>query len=518
MTSSGGDSETGDVIPSCEASGDARCFYIAPDGDDNDDGSIEAPFASTNPIIDILEPGDYVYFRGGEYGEAAQGQKVSYLGNTSGHYSVANIRRSGSEGSPITFTAFPGELPVLDLYSINPACDPTSLDPCADDAFHVNQADHIRIRGFEIVHGSIVVSRNSRYTWIEDNHIHDLYTDRSNNGLIVLHFAQSVYMRDNHLHDTYSRSIPDGDDGWVFNDSKDHFDAQHNGCITTLSGDQYVGYGKESSGPFEITGNDIHDCPVHLFFKNVQGHIVDEEGMNIWLKDNHFHGAGRLAQNMNASNVVFENNLFEASDGISQMGTGERYDENDDLSILNEISARNVEFRNNLFSSTRSGITIWGLGFSLAEGVFSKDPEDLFKFYDNIIVIEGDAALPGELGWNQKGYIFSNSYGGMIDTDPSISKTLSRIDSQDNCYVSDAGEDMAFVKHWFNESETITGYNYADAKALFGFNGDGDIFSSNTDIADHFVDPATTDYTLLGDSPCAALPNVGLSDPSAFAE
>jgi pectate lyase-like protein len=505
-----------DATPICEATGAAQCYYIAPDGDDLNDGTLTAPFASTNPIIDTIAPGDFIYFRGGTYGEAAKGQIVNYADWLPDYYAVAYIRQSGEEGSPITFKAYPGELPVLDLYLVNPECDPQSLDDCARDAFHVRGADYIRISGFEIVHGSIVVGGNSRYTWIEDNHIHDLLTDRDNNGLIMLYFTQFAYIRNNHLHDTYSRSIPDGSDGWMLNETKDHHDAQHNGCITTLSGDIYVGYDHETSGPFEFTGNNIHDCPVHLFIKNPQGQMVNGDGVNIWVKDNFFHGAGRLGQHVNAANMLFENNLFKDIPGISQMGTDEYYDEDNNLSMINEISTRNMEFRNNVFSLTPSIVNMWGQGFLLANGVFSQEPEDKFKFYNNVVVIESTAATPGEMGWNQAGYIFSNSYGGQIDTDPTVSKTLSRIDSQNNCFINSEGDNIAFLKHWFNGSETITGYSHSDAQTLYGINGAGDLFPSDTNPATHFTDPGNNDYSILPGSPCSGITNIGLSDPTLF--
>ena len=503
--------------PICEAASPGRCFYIAVDGNDQNDGSIDAPFASTNPILDTLGPGDFVYFRGGTYGEAAKGQIVDYADWLPDFYSVAYIRQSGEEGNPITFKAYPKELPVLDLYEINPECDPDGLEDCARDAFHVRGADYIRIEGFEVIHGSIVVSNNSRYTWIENNHIHDLLTDRDNNGLIMLYFTQYAYVRNNHLHDTYSRSIPDGHDGWILNEAQDHYDAQHNGCITTLSGDVYVGYGNETSGAFEFSNNDIHDCPVHLFIKNAQGEVVDDNGVNIWVKDNYFHGAGRLGQHVKASNMLFENNLFKDIGGISQMGTEERYEDDGTLSMLNEIYARNITFQNNVFTSTSFVANIWGQGFLLENGVYSQELEDKLKFHNNVVVIEGEAATPGPMGWNDGGYVFSNSYGGMIDTDSNVSKTLSRLDSQNNCIINDAGENMAYLKHWFNGSETITGYAHGEAQTLFGINGQGDVFPSNVDPTAHFANPSQNDYAIRSDSPCAAIGNVGLTDPSLFA-
>ncbi len=499
----------------CEATGGAQCYYIAPDGDDSNDGSLAHPFASTNPIIDIISAGDFIYFRDGSYGERAQGQIVNYANWLPDHYAVAYIRRDGEENRPITFKAYPGEQPVFDLYEINPACVPDSLDDCANDAFHVRGADYIRIEGMEIVHGSIFVGGNSQYTWIENNHVHDLYTDRDNNGLIMLYFTQYAYVRNNVLHDTYSRSIPDGDGGWKFNATKEHYDAQHNGCITTLSGDGYVGYGNETSGPFEFTSNDIYDCPVHLFMKNSQGQMVNEDGINILIKDNYFHGEGRLAQWFEAANVVFENNLFKDIEGISALGKGEQFEEGGDLSMLNEISARNVQFRHNVFTSTSSVVAMHGQGFLLENGVYSTALADKFKFYNNVVMLSA-AASPGSMGWNEGGFIFGNSYAGMIDDDPSRSKTLSRINSQNNCFVNERGENVAFLKHWFNGSDSITGYSHAESQSEFGINGDGDIFPTETNPSVHFNDPENYDYSIKDGSPCSEIEHVGLLNPGLF--
>jgi hypothetical protein len=501
----------------CEATEGARCYYVAPNGSDANDGSIGAPFASSNPVIDSLVPGDFVYFRGGEYGDAAKGQIADESPWLPPYYAVAYVRRSGAPGRPITFKAYPGELPVLDLYSINPEYEPTSLYDGPNDAFHLWMAENIVISGFEIRHGSIVVS-SSDHVRIEDNHVHDLLTNRDNNGLVMLMSAQYVHVRNNHLHDTYSRMIPDDSGGWVLNTTRDGYDAQHNGCITTMSGDIYVGYGNETSGPFELTGNDIHDCPVHLFIKNPQGEMVNEDGVNLLLKDNRFHGGGELAIWFEASNVLFENNLFEDVSGISGLGSEEFVDEGGANTVLNEIAARHVVFRHNVFSRTDMVAIIRGQGFLLANGIFSTAPEDKLVFHDNVVVIDDDAAsMGGEMGWNQAGFVFSNSYAGQIDPpDATRSKTLSRIDSQDNCFVNRHGAGLAFLKHWVNGSDSITGYDRAASQSLFGVSGSGDLFPSDTSTATHFADPSRGDYSIRPSSPCAQIPGVGLLDPTLF--
>jgi hypothetical protein len=501
----------------CEATGGAHCYYLAPNGSDANDGSIGAPFASTNPIIETMGPGDFIYFRGGEYGVAAKGQIPDESSWLPPYHSVAYVRRSGASGNPITFKAYPGELPVLDLYSINPEYDPASLDDGQNDAFHVWTAEQIVISGFEIRHGSITVN-SSDHIWIENNHIHDLLTDRDNNGLVMLMSTQYAYVRNNHLHDTYSREIPDGSGGWVLNTTKDNYDAQHNGCITTMSGDIYVGYGHETSGPFELTGNDLHDCPVHLFIKNQQGEMVNEDGVNLLVKDNRFHGSGELAIWFEAANVLFENDLFEEVNGISGMGTEEFVDGYGAPTIMNEISARHVVFRHNVFSRTDKVVTMLGQGFLLANGIYSTAPEDKLVFHDNVVVVDDTAAsTPGEMGWNQDGFVFSNSYAGQLDpVGASRSKTLSRIDSQNNCFINRHGTNLAFLKHWVNGSDSITGYDHASSATLFDIGGQGDLFPSDTSPASHFTDPANGDYSILASSPCAQIPGVGLLNPALF--
>ena len=75
-TSAGGDdfrdvdggSDAGVVEPDCAAVDDARCFYVAPDGDDSADGSIEAPFKTFKTALVLVAPGDFIYARGGVYG------------------------------------------------------------------------------------------------------------------------------------------------------------------------------------------------------------------------------------------------------------------------------------------------------------------------------------------------------------------------------------------------------------------------------------------------------------------
>jgi hypothetical protein len=77
-----------------------RSFFIAPGGSDDGSGSIDSPWRTISRASATLAPGDVLYARGGVY----TGQ---------GGYNWATTA-SGTAGAPITFGAYPGEVPIFD--------------------------------------------------------------------------------------------------------------------------------------------------------------------------------------------------------------------------------------------------------------------------------------------------------------------------------------------------------------------------------------------------------------------
>jgi hypothetical protein len=73
-------------------------FYLAPDGNDDGDGSINQPFRTLMKLWTVLAPGDLVYLRGGTYAFDVQ----QYL-----------IDVDGTDAAPIRIFAYPCETPVL---------------------------------------------------------------------------------------------------------------------------------------------------------------------------------------------------------------------------------------------------------------------------------------------------------------------------------------------------------------------------------------------------------------------
>lgn len=79
----------------------AANYFVAPDGSDNNPGTESKPFKTMRKAGEMAtSPGDTVYIRGGVYG-----------GGWDAHLSP---QASGTAQAPITFRAYPGELPILD--------------------------------------------------------------------------------------------------------------------------------------------------------------------------------------------------------------------------------------------------------------------------------------------------------------------------------------------------------------------------------------------------------------------
>lgn len=74
-----------------------KAYYVAPDGDDANPGSLEQPFATIQHAATLLKAGDICCLRGGRYHEAAQ---------------ITGL--NGRQGQPITIQPYKDEKVMLD--------------------------------------------------------------------------------------------------------------------------------------------------------------------------------------------------------------------------------------------------------------------------------------------------------------------------------------------------------------------------------------------------------------------
>jgi len=78
-----------------------RVYHVSPDGDDSDDGSVDAPLQTIRKAIELVGPGETVLIHAGVY-------------NLSGQSGSQRIEKSGTPAAPIIIKAAPGEDVILD--------------------------------------------------------------------------------------------------------------------------------------------------------------------------------------------------------------------------------------------------------------------------------------------------------------------------------------------------------------------------------------------------------------------
>ena len=100
-------------------------YYVATNGNDANPGTLLSPWKTIQKAADTLQPGDTVFVRRGTY------------------KGLVNINVSGTAGSPITFTNYANEKPVMDATGIAPPPDDRALIYIADRSYLI-------IHGFEV--------------------------------------------------------------------------------------------------------------------------------------------------------------------------------------------------------------------------------------------------------------------------------------------------------------------------------------------------------------------------------
>ena len=113
----------------------AESFYVSVSGNDKNNGSFNAPFATLLMADSLASPGDTVFIRGGIY------------------YPTAQIRlfHGGTTGKYLSFKAYPGELPVFDFSkcTLGPATG-TPPYPVDYGAITIDTTQWVRIEGIKV--------------------------------------------------------------------------------------------------------------------------------------------------------------------------------------------------------------------------------------------------------------------------------------------------------------------------------------------------------------------------------
>ena len=96
----------------------ASQYFVAPDGDDSNPGTIDQPVESIQQAQTFVSGGDTVYIRGGLY-SIREDQVSSVQQNL--FACISYLDKSGTSGNTIKYWAYPGEQPVFNFSAVKPA-------------------------------------------------------------------------------------------------------------------------------------------------------------------------------------------------------------------------------------------------------------------------------------------------------------------------------------------------------------------------------------------------------------
>jgi hypothetical protein len=95
----------------------SRTFYVAVDGNDQNSGTKERPFAGIMRAQQAVSPGDTVFIRGGKY--VMNENQIARMHRMWAY--VHDMNKSGEPNKRIHYFAFQGERPIFDFSNVKPS-------------------------------------------------------------------------------------------------------------------------------------------------------------------------------------------------------------------------------------------------------------------------------------------------------------------------------------------------------------------------------------------------------------
>ena len=471
------------------ASVNATEWYVSPDGDDDNPGTLEQPFRTFYPAVTQAQPGDTIYVRGGVYTrEHAMLERVLrssgassqddceegwyYLSGTCYYDRLAHIViasqddwrtrgraftvSAGTPSQPITITAYPGETPYFDARETQ--------------GIYID-SQHWIIEGITMRGSRIYFPRSGppvpEHITIRNNRLYD-YGDGSNQGNVGMikidrGGATNIFIHNNTIHDIYDE--PDGSWDATIN-------AQHFAAVTTLSSEAYEGIEAASTGYIEIINNTIFNVPQMVYFKNPAIGPIKIEGNTIY----NAQSIGIWA----SSNIEFTRNLVYNVPRIINRGGGSgRSDPR-----IDERSSWNFTITDNTF------VDITGL---TARGI-----QGGHHIHGNVIT--GFRDEYSHTGWGAERVLYMREETAAGFDDPNQSLLITwEVDN--NCIVTQAHEPGYVRQQLERNGFERNDYTHAQAQEIFGF-GVHDVLITGQDPLSPFVNPQAHDYRIQQGHPC----------------
>ena len=149
-------------------------FYVAPDGKDDQAGTLEAPFATVNRATRTIAPGDTVFIRGGTY----KMTEAQIARRNRGRAWVNSLSKSGKPGQPINYFAYQNEQPVFDFSEVNPKGMRVT-------GFHVT-GSHLHLKGLSVVGVQVTVTGHTQSICFDNEGSDNVYE------MLQMHDGQAI--------------------------------------------------------------------------------------------------------------------------------------------------------------------------------------------------------------------------------------------------------------------------------------------------------------------------------------
>lgn len=167
----------------------AKDYYIAPNGNDQNNGTKDKPWASLGKAQQKAMPGDVIYIRGGEY----KLTNADIMGKRDIYHCILLFDKSGEPGKPISYVGEPGERPVFDLSGVLPSDGRISGFYVSGSWLHFKNFDIKGIRAVPNAGNSqseCISNRGGSHNIYENLAMHDgmgigIYLTKGSNNLVL---------------------------------------------------------------------------------------------------------------------------------------------------------------------------------------------------------------------------------------------------------------------------------------------------------------------------------------------
>ncbi len=308
----------------------SNVYYVAKNGSDSNNGSINSPWLTINKAVSTISAGSKVYIREGIY--------EGYI----------TLVAKGTESQPITIAAYPGESPVID--GSGKAADPSNAWAVEYLLFYI-YGDYIAVKDLEFQNSaSRGVFMIANHVTLDNLYVHNCY-------LSGISFYKSYYgtVKNCMLHDFYDY----GNDGTGGGGNAD--------ALHSTSGNGTIPY-EEASG-------------YHTFENNVIFNASDD-GIDTWTSVN----------NTIKNNIVSHTGYSNVSNGGSKSvgelvgdGNGYKLGKNGYNTVMNNIafdtgtsgfvsnSGVNLTLYNNTaYNCSHYGFLMWDSGLVMKNNISYK--------------------------------------------------------------------------------------------------------------------------------------------------